>query len=212
MDFTPRLRKFMLTAHITSSVGWLGAIAAFLALAIAGLTSQDAQLIRSAYLAMELSGWYVIVPFCFASLLTGIVQALGTKWGLFKYYWIVVKLVLTIAATIILLLHMKPISYLAGLAAETTFLNNEQSGLRIQLIADAGAALVVLLAITTISVYKPWGRIQFGLQNSQGRNIQVQDSMPTMKKSWKFYVSIGVIGLIILFIIKHLVGGGMGHH
>jgi len=33
---TPRLRKFVLTAHVTLSVGWLGAVAGFLALAIAG--------------------------------------------------------------------------------------------------------------------------------------------------------------------------------
>lgn len=52
---TPRLRKFALTAHITSSIGWLGAIAAFLALAVAGLTSQDEQAVRAAYLAMELT-------------------------------------------------------------------------------------------------------------------------------------------------------------
>jgi hypothetical protein len=38
MAMTPRLRKFALTAHVTSSVGWLGAVAAFLALAVAGLT------------------------------------------------------------------------------------------------------------------------------------------------------------------------------
>ena len=34
---TPGLRKFALTTHVTSSVGWLGAVGAFLALAIAGV-------------------------------------------------------------------------------------------------------------------------------------------------------------------------------
>lgn len=38
---TPALRKLNLTAHITSSVGWLGAVASFLALSIAGLTSTN---------------------------------------------------------------------------------------------------------------------------------------------------------------------------
>ena len=55
MTMTPRLRKFALTAHVTCSVGWLGAVAGFLALAVAGLTSQDAQMVRAAYLAMELT-------------------------------------------------------------------------------------------------------------------------------------------------------------
>ena len=51
---TPRLRKFALTMHVTSSVGWLGAVAAFLALSIAGLTSGNDETMRAAYLAMQL--------------------------------------------------------------------------------------------------------------------------------------------------------------
>jgi hypothetical protein len=62
MTMAPRLRKFALTAHITSSVGLLGAIACFLALVVAGLASQDAPMVRAAYLAMELTTWFVIVP------------------------------------------------------------------------------------------------------------------------------------------------------
>ena len=56
MTMTPRLCKLVLTARVTSSVGYLGAVAGFLALAVAGLTSQDAQMVRAAYLATELSG------------------------------------------------------------------------------------------------------------------------------------------------------------
>jgi uncharacterized membrane protein len=85
MTMTPRLRKFTLTAHITFSVGWLGAVIAFLALA-AAMTSQDAQTLRAAWIAMEWTGWYVIVPSVLASLLTGLVMSLGTKWGLFRHY------------------------------------------------------------------------------------------------------------------------------
>lgn len=77
------IRKFALTAHVASSVGSLGAIAAFRALAIAGLISSDAQMMRSAYLAMDLTARAVIVPLVVASLLTGLVQSLGTAWGLF---------------------------------------------------------------------------------------------------------------------------------
>lgn len=51
------------------------------------MTSQDAQLDRAAHLAMELTALFVIVPLAFASLLTGLVQALGTTWGLFRDYW-----------------------------------------------------------------------------------------------------------------------------
>ena len=81
MTLTPRLRKLALTAHVTSSVGWLGAVAVFLALGIAGLTSQDAQMVRAAYLTMDWAGWFVLVPLAVASLLTGLVQSLGTQWA-----------------------------------------------------------------------------------------------------------------------------------
>jgi hypothetical protein len=76
----PALRKLALTAHVTFSVGWLGAV---VALAIAGLTSQDAQLVRSVFLAMELIGGFVIVPLSLAALLTGLIQSLGTDWACF---------------------------------------------------------------------------------------------------------------------------------
>lgn len=208
---TPRLSKLVLTSHITFSVGWLGAVAVFLILAITGLTSQDIQLTRSAYFSMELSGWFVIVPFCLASLSTGIIQALGSKWGLFKHYWIVVKLFLTLVATILLLLHMQPISYLAGIAADASFSNTQESGLRIQLIADAGAGILLLLATTTISVYKPWGKLQFRLPDNN-QPIEKQDKKTSAKKSWGFYILIGLISLVVLFIIVHLFGGGMNRH
>ena len=81
MIFTPRLRKLALTAHVTCSVGWIGAVVVFRALAFLGLTSQDPQTVRGVYLVMEPAGWLVLVPLAFASLLTGILQSLGTAWG-----------------------------------------------------------------------------------------------------------------------------------
>lgn len=205
---SPRLSKLMLTSHITFSVGWMGAVAVFLVFAITGVISKDTQLARAAYLAMELSAWFVIVPLCFASLLSGIIQSLGTKWG-FKYYWIIVKLFLTIVATIFLLLHMQPISYLAGIAADTSFSNTREFGLRIQIITQAGAAILVLLAATTISVYKPWGKIQLGLSNAN-KTISIQKG--SSKKSLGFYIIIALVSLVIIFMTMHLLGGGMGNH
>jgi hypothetical protein len=113
------LRKLLLTTHITLSVGWLGAVAGFLVLSITALTSRDAETVRGAYLAMNLTAWFVIVPFALGSLLTGIIQSLGTTWGLFRHYWVVAKLFFTVVATIVLLLKMKLIGYVAGVAAAT---------------------------------------------------------------------------------------------
>ena len=159
---TPALRKFGLTAHVSSSVGWFGAVAGFLALAVSGLTSRDAQVVRAVYLAMNLIGWSVIVPLSLASLLTGLVQSLGTSWGLLRHYWVVIKLLITVFATILLLVHMQPVGHLARVVATTTLASGELAGLRIQLVADAGAALVALLVAATLSVYKPRGLTRYG--------------------------------------------------
>jgi hypothetical protein len=174
MTMTPWVRKFALTAHVTFSVGWLGAVAGFLALAVAGLNSQDEQRVRAAYLAMELIGWFVIVPLSLASLLTGLVQSLGTRWGLFRHYWVLVKFVMTLLATLLLLVHMRPISYVAGVAAETTLSSADLRGVRLQFVADAGAALLVLLVATTLSVFKPQGLTRYGWRKSQEQRTASQ--------------------------------------
>lgn len=137
MIMTIGVRKFALTAHVTSSVGLLGSIAAFLALAIAGLTSQDIKMVRAAYLAMEVIARCVIVPLAFASLLTGLIQSLGTPWGLFRHYWVVVKLLLTVFATVVLLVRMELIGYAARLAAETTMSRADLRAAGIQLVVHA---------------------------------------------------------------------------
>jgi len=170
MTMSTSVRKLALTAHVTSSVGWLGAVAGFLVLAIAGLTSADAQLVRASYMAMEVTGWFVIVPLCFATLPTGLIVSLGTEWGLFRHWWVVAKLAITLVATLLLLVHMQPVGHLAAAVAETTLKNGELAGLRFQLVADAGAAVVALLAATVLSVYKPRGLTAYGRRVAAGRS------------------------------------------
>ena len=111
---TPALRRFTFTTHITSSVGWVGAALAFLALAVIGFTSDDRVKVRGAYLLMAPAAWFVLVPLAHASLLSGIVLSLGTTWGLFRYYWVVLKLGITVFATVILLIYMGTFRQMAG--------------------------------------------------------------------------------------------------
>jgi hypothetical protein len=162
MTMTPGLRKLALTAHVASSVGTLGAVAGFLALAIAGLVAQDVQMARSAYLAMDLTAWFVIAPLVLASLLTGIVQSLGTPWGLFRHYWVVAKLLLNLVVTIVLLLQLDLIGYLANVAADTTFSSADLRGLRISPVIHAAGGLLVLLVPVALSLYKPRGLTRYG--------------------------------------------------
>jgi hypothetical protein len=158
----PWLRKLALTLHVICSVGWLGAVATFLALAWAGLASGDPGTVRAAYLAANLVTWFVIVPASFASLATGVVQALGTPWGLFRHYWVLAKLLLNLLASGLLLLHTRPIGDVARAASEAVLAAADLRSVRIQLVADAGAAVLVLLAATVLSVYKPRALTRYG--------------------------------------------------
>src|SRR5512132_3081234 len=119
MIMPPRVRKFALIAHVTSSVGWLGAVVVFLAHGVLGMTSQDADTVRAVYLVMEPAAWLVLVPLSLASLLTGLVQSLGTTWGLFRHYWVVFKLLINLFATIVLLMYTQTLGYMAEIAARS---------------------------------------------------------------------------------------------
>jgi hypothetical protein len=162
------LRKLVLSVHITLAVGWLGAVAAFLALALTGLTSLDALWVRTAYLAMALIARYVIVPLSFAPLVTGPILSLGTPWGLFRHYWILAKLLITVLSTIILLIHLQPINLLANAAAQTTLFGADLHSLQVQMVIASGAALLALIAANILAVYKPKGMTPYGWRKQYG--------------------------------------------
>jgi len=158
------LRDFALTAHITSSVGWVGAVMAYLALVAGATTSQEPQTVRAAWIAMELIGWSALVPLAIASFVTGLIQSLGTPWGLFRHYWVIFKLLLTVFATVILLEHMPTVSHFAAMEALTDSARiGGLSGERLH----AGGGLVVLLITTILSVYKPRGVTPYGWRRQQ---------------------------------------------
>lgn len=179
MIMPPNLRKFVRTGHIVVTVGWLGAVAAFLALAIAGLASMDDQIVRASYLGMDLIARFVIVPLSIIPLLlTGPLVSLGTPWGLFRHYWVIVKLVINLLSTAILLVHLRPISHMARVAMEGT-LSIVDRPVQIQLAVAAGAGLLALLVATGLAVYKPRGMTAYGWHKQYGERAQpeVRDSV-----------------------------------
>jgi hypothetical protein len=83
--------------------------------------------------------------------------------GLFRYYWVLFKLVINVVATIVLLLYMQTLDYLAGVAAAATLSSSELRGLRSpSSVLHAGAALLLLLVATTLAIYKPGGMTRYG--------------------------------------------------
>jgi hypothetical protein len=159
---TPGVRKLVLTAHVTFSVGWLGAVAAYLAPAIVGLTSSDVEVVRGCHVAMAIMGWFVLVPLALGALVTGLVQSLFTEWGLFRHYWIATKLVLALVGTTILVIHMRgSVGRLAGLTTEQLAAASAQQ-LKLHLLVHAAGGLMILLIATTLSIFKPWGKTPYG--------------------------------------------------
>src|ERR671919_2120045 len=160
MAFAPALRRFTFTTHVTSSVGWVGAVLAFLALAVIGLSSEDEVTVRGAYLVMAPAAWFVLVPLAHASLLSGVALSLGTAWGLFRHYWVVLKLLITVFATVILLVYMGTFREMAGVAAdpvvELGLVRNPSPMLH------AILALVLLISATVLAIYKPFGMTPYG--------------------------------------------------
>ncbi len=129
-------------------------------------------MVRAAYPTMELIARFVIVPLAFASLLSGLIQSLGTPWGLFRHYWVLVKLLLTVFATVVLLKKMPLIGYTARRAAETPLPSAALRMAGIPLVVHAAGGILVLLVVTILSVYKPWGLTRYGRHKQQERRYQ----------------------------------------
>ena len=166
MILLPAARKLALTLHVVTSVGFLGAVASFLALSIVGLLAQEQSLVAASYIAMDIVTWTVIMPLGVASFLSGLVSSLGTPWGLFRYYWVLIKLVLTLLSLALLLVHTQPI----GAQAEAAALGLVAEGgaaARLQLTAAAAAGLITIVLMTALSVYKPRGLTRYGWRKQQ---------------------------------------------
>jgi hypothetical protein len=146
--------------HVTASVGWVGAVVVFLALAAIGLTSEDEWTVRGAYLVMAPAAWFVLVPFAHAALFSGIALSFGTPWGLIRHYWVVLKLAITVFATVILMVYMATFKQLAGVAAdpivELGLVRNPSP------LVHSILALVLLIATTALGIYKPFGMTPYG--------------------------------------------------
>jgi hypothetical protein len=206
MTMTPRVRKAAFLAHVSFSVGWMGAVVAYLALAWNGLQGGDAELARSAYLSMELIGWSVVVPLSLATLASGLVQSLFTEWGLFRHYWITAKFLMASVGSVILLVHMRAVGQMAGFARTTSLSAGDFADLRISLVVHALGGFLLLLAATALSIYKPWGMTPYGRRKALGG-----ESNPGSRRG--VYIVLGIVGaILLLLLLHHLAGGGPRHH
>jgi hypothetical protein len=156
---TPELRKFILTVHLVFSIGWIGAVVTYLVLGVSAVTTAHPETVRVAWVTMEITGWYAIVPLAVGSLLTGILIALVTPWGLFRHSWVLISFALTVFSVTVLLLHMPTVSAQARAArgADPAVLGGLGGDL-----FHPSAGLFILLVVTVLNVYKPRGLTLYG--------------------------------------------------
>lgn len=182
MIMAPGMRKLALTVHVAVSVGWLGAVVSYLVLAVAGITSQDAGMVRAAYLAMDRIVWLALIPMNLASLLTGLVSSLGTSWGLVRHYWVLFKLLLNGVATVVLLMYTREIGLAVSVASKAVLSAADFEVLRDPShLAHSAAALLILVIATVLAVYKPRGLTGYGRRRQHDRRQPREpDAVPTV--------------------------------
>ena len=151
-----RRRKLVLTLHVGTSVGWLGAAIAMTVLLVAGLVTRNPALRHSAFTFMHVYDLAVMIPLGYLALITGALLSVGTNWGLLKHWWIVTKLVLTVAVLVFAGVFTSG-WVLEGVARTAEDPMADLGVLAAQLVANVVAFNVVFWTNTTISVFKPWG-------------------------------------------------------
>jgi hypothetical protein len=210
MQMTHPFRDIALSIHVIASVGWAGALGVFLAHALAGLFSTDEQVVRAMYMAMSISAWFVILPLSVAAFATGVIQALGTAWGLIRHYWIVFKLVMTATATVVLLMKLTPISYLAEMAAQPTFSSTDLLGLRTSTMLHAAGGVIVLALIIGLAILKPRGLTPYGAWK-QDQKVQTDTASGDglMQGTPRWVKAFAVISAIIVLMIGAMLLGGV---
>lgn len=155
---TGRARKVWLTAHVGFSVGWLGGAYCMLVLGTTGLLAPDRGLRLACYELMHLFDEAVNIPLGMSMLVTGLVVSLRTKWGLLRHRWVLTKFA---ASTLILILA--PLLSVPRLLSciDQLRVRADPGSTPLEIIANSAAIVAALTAMTTISIFKPWGRTRW---------------------------------------------------
>jgi hypothetical protein len=150
MRLPPRWRKLVLTVHVITAVGWLGVDLVLLTFGISGLAGADPDLV---YPAQSYIGRMLFTPLSVLVWLIGVINAIFTPWGLLKYWWVVVKLlVTTLMLCLVVFLLFPALSDAGRLAAELPRVD------RINMVVAPSVSTSLLIFATVLSTYKPWGR------------------------------------------------------
>lgn len=149
-------RQWLLLVHVVCSLGWLGAGAANLVLAVTALRSADSSLRRSCYQLINVIDLALVIPLAFGALASGVVIGLATRWRLMRHWWVLVKLVLTVAVIVFSTFGVGVWVEHSMQATGSPSLTS--SPVAMELVVGAGANIVAFVFMTWASITKPWGK------------------------------------------------------
>lgn len=152
-------RKFWLLVHAVSALGWLGIDVVLAVLVFTGEFATDPAVVAVSFQALRLFVIWTLVPAGVLCLGSGVVLGLGTKYGLLRYRWVAVKLLINIVLLALVLFVLPGAvenAYEYGRAVT-------DAGDRPQLVNIFMPPIVsstALIFATVLSYFKPWGKIR----------------------------------------------------
>lgn len=161
----PRARKVLFTAHVAISVAWLGVVGCQFTLATAIWVSRDAGVQYAGFTMMALlDNVFLGVTSTFA-VITGLVTAVGTRWGLLQRRWVATKFWATLAVQMVGfgVIHQSiSKGNLIETAGSAPVRTAETDSLGVLLSCVTGTAMLTLVTMVILSVFKPWGLTRRG--------------------------------------------------
>ncbi|MEV1330637.1 hypothetical protein AB0J20_13785 [Micromonospora costi] len=146
----PTTRKALLTLHLVTSLGWLGTDLVLLTLGVAVLRGADP---ATVYPVAALVGTVLFAPLSILTWVVGVVSALLTPWGLLRYRWVLVKLLITTVMVVLVLFLLMPNLRAAGDLGAALPPRD-----RADLVIAPAVSTSLMIVATVLSTYKPWGR------------------------------------------------------
>ncbi|MGH3342410.1 MAG: DUF2269 family protein [Carbonactinosporaceae bacterium] len=164
MSYSRRTRRFVLLLHVLSSVSWIGVDLVIGVLSFTGLTTGDPRTMATAYTALHMFCVPLLLTLGLLSLGTGVLLSLGTRYGLVRYWWVAVKLVITIVLTALVIFALRPtlIDGAAESAVVDATLPERLELVRMNMIFPPLVSTSALLFTAWLGVYKPWGPTRYG--------------------------------------------------
>lgn len=170
----PAWRKGVLVLHVISGICWMGVDIAVFILLLKARSSDDPALVVSGFNAIRMFVPIAVPPLSLSILITGVLLGLGTTWGLIRYWWVLVKLCLSLIMTVLVFVSLVPgVNALAKLDLTTISADAVRASLGdapTQLLYPPIVSFLMLGTATILSIYKPWRRTPWSRETATGRN------------------------------------------